>query len=120
MHLPLTRFIDDLREREAAAVARLTAAAAGQSLCVVSRRGDAASPLKYHEGAVAALAQVRRSVRSIAPEGSDEDQHRLAVARIHDTWLAQSQSPARTSPGWESYLNGGLDALEQLSSALVR
>lgn len=53
---------DLVRRLEADAIGRLTAAAGNDSLCTLSRSGEPRPAAKYHEGAAAALAQVRRAV----------------------------------------------------------
>ena len=100
--------------REGLALAGLGAVVGGQSLCELSRDATPLPTAKYHEGTAAALAEARRALCSVAerPRSADRDRSVLHSIRAH--WLAQSSSPGRTGPHWDSYLAGGLDALDQL------
>lgn len=84
----------------ATAIAALTAAAAGDSLCTIDRERLPAA--KYHEGAVAALGDALRALRAgrTLPD----------VAR----WGAQWEPRADSNPAWRAYLRGGRDALARL------
>lgn len=113
---PTTRelFIESIRTRERAALADLGAAAAGRSLCSLSRAGGSVPTVKYHEGTVAALADARRAVQAAAdgPDGARAAQNCLLDVR--GCWRAQSETFGRTGPAWAAYLTGGLDALDRM------
>ena len=109
-------FLDALIARESDALHSLADSTGGQSLCAPARVRGSRSTVKYREGAVAALAEGRRAIRRSTREAdavgdSDDAAHRLVIAGIRDAWLAQSQAPGRTGPGWADYFEGGLDAL---------
>lgn len=90
-----------ITEARAAALAALTAAAAGDSLCTINRER---LPLaKYHEGAVAALGEALRAAQAgrTPPDAS--------------TWGAQWQGRADVDTAWRAYLLGGRDALVGLA-----
>ena len=90
--------VERIEAARGAALDALTRATAGQTLCTLGRdRLDAA---KYHEGAVAALSDARRSLRRGAPPPTPED------------WGAGSaETRAQVSASWRAYLVGGRDAL---------
>ncbi len=90
-----------ITQARAAALVALTTAAAGDSLCTISRER---LPLaKYHEGAVAALGEALRAARAgrTPPDAS--------------TWGAQWQGRADVDTAWRAYLLGGRDALVGLA-----
>jgi len=103
-----------IRAREGLALAGLGEVAGGQSLCELSRGGTPLPGAKYHEGAAAALAEARRALCSVAERPGTADADRSVLQSIQAHWRAQSSSPGRAGPHWESYLAGGLDALDQL------
>ena len=106
--------IESFRARERAALKDLDAVAGGRSLCSISRQGAPVPDAKYHEGAVAALAEARRAFEALA-DGPDGGQSaRAALLDVRARWLAQSRTRGRTGPDWTGYLAGGLDALEQM------
>ncbi len=113
------QLVELVRVRESAALAALEAAAGNASLCALSRGRTPVPAVKYHEGAAAALAEVRRAVHAL-PAGPDvEPAMRSALAQVHERWSRQASSPGRTGPNWAGYLTGGLDALDQLVDQLV-
>ena len=90
-----------IAEARAAALTALTTAAAGDSLCTLSRERLPAA--KYHEGAVAALGDALRAARAdIAPPEPA-------------AWGAQWDHLAERDAGWRAYLAGGRDALARLA-----
>lgn len=113
---------DDLvllvRQREQDALRRLTAATGTTSLCEDGRSGTSRPGAKYHEGAVSALAEVRRALtatrRSGAPQDGDADV--ALVHRVRDQWRAESART--TAPVWRTYRTGGVDALDALVEAV--
>lgn len=91
-----------ITEKRAAALASLTAAAAGDSLCTIDRERLPAA--KFHEGAVAALGDALRAARA--------GRH-----MPHPTaWGSQWDARAASDPAWRAYLLGGRDALAGLST----
>ncbi|WNB84728.1 hypothetical protein [Cellulomonas sp. ATA003] len=88
---------------------RLTATAGDQSLCTLSRDGSACSTAKYHEGAIAALAQARRALTAAEPGADPADPIRAVRAR----WVGQAGA-GTTGAAWRAYLEGGRDGLDIL------
>ncbi|NMR20236.1 hypothetical protein [Cellulomonas fimi] len=88
---------------------RLTATAENQSLCTLSRDGSACSTAKYHEGAIAALAQARRALTAAEPGADPDDPIRAVRAR----WVGQAGA-GTTGAAWRAYLEGGRDGLDIL------
>jgi hypothetical protein len=111
---PRSLFVDAIRARERAALAELGAAVGGRSLCSLSREGTSVPSAKYHEGAGAALADVRRAVQATADGPDGVRSARAAVIEARARWRAQSETAGRTGPDWAGYLAGGLDALDQM------
>ncbi len=113
MHLPVSAapapsrdMAEHLRRLEHEETIRLTAVAGRDSLCTLSRAGEPRPAAKYHEGAAAALAQARRAVDRLA-SGSDTS---AAVQAVRDRFRALGE--ARTTPAWQAYVDGALDALD--------
>ena len=106
--------IETVRASEYEALADLVAVADGRSLCSLSREGATVPAAKYHEGAAAALAEVRRAIEGLddGPDGAQSA--RDALLDVRARWRAQSRTRGRTGPDWTGYLTGGLDALEQM------
>ena len=111
MHLSL---IESVRARELAALANLGAATGNRSLCALARSGASVPSAKYHEGAAAALAEVRRAVRAIGDDSHAARQARAAMLAIGARWQARLDTMGGAGPDWAGYLTGGLDALDQL------
>ncbi|WP_413452727.1 hypothetical protein AA0Y32_09265 [Georgenia phoenicis] len=103
--MPLTQAVDERRDE---ALARLATATGDASLCAVSRDGTARPAVKYHEGAVAALGDLRRR---LSQEPADAA---LVHARAH--WRAL-EDRAAAAPSWEAYLAGAVDALDDVAHA---
>lgn len=91
------------------AMTRLTATSGDQSLCTLSRDGSACSTAKYHEGAIAALAQARRALTAAEPGADPADPIRAVRAR----WVGQAGA-GTTGAAWRAYLEGGRDGLDVL------
>ncbi|PRY51395.1 hypothetical protein BCF74_13610 [Knoellia remsis] len=91
------------------AMTRLTETAGNQSLCTLSRDGSACSVAKYHEGAIAALAQARRALTAAEPGADPADRIRVVSAR----WVGQAGA-GTTGAAWRAYLEGGRDGLDVL------
>jgi hypothetical protein len=90
----------------ATAEAALLAVAGDRSLCDLSRAG-AAGGVKECEGAVAALLEVRRALRT-APEPA------AAVVTVLAAWRAELE--AARGEAWVAYRRGGVVALEDLAA----
>ena len=103
----MTLLDDHLARSEAA----LVEAAGDRALCAVARSGVAVPAVKYHEGARAALADVRR-------RGSGEPLA-TAVTAVRAAWQAQHERGVPAGREWEAYRTGGLDALEALAAELA-
>lgn len=89
----------------------LAAVAGNVSLCHLSRSGGPVSGVKYHEGRVAALRELRRACR----RGDDS-----ALPKVLSTWRAEQERFA-ARPGtddWKAYRTGGVDALLGVSETL--
>ena len=99
---------DAVLRREREALGCLTAAAGDRSLCAHSRDGLPWPAAKYHEGAVAALAEARRA---LGQASGDPD---AAVRAIRDSWAARRGSELASAASWSAYLDGGVDALDGL------
>lgn len=113
---PTTRelLVESIRARESAALGDLGAAAGGRSLCSLSRAGASVPTVKYHEGAVAALADARRAVQAGADGPHAVRTDRADLLEVRAQWRAQSETVGRAGPAWAGYLAGGLDALDQM------
>jgi len=81
-------------------------AAGDVSMCAIARSGRPMPALKYHEGRVAMLGEVRRALES----GGIDDER---IREIGDRWQRHERLAA-SSPDWEAYLQGGIDALGEL------
>jgi len=93
------------------ALADLSAVSGDASLCYVSRSGGPVSGVKYHEGRVSALRELRRGCR----RGEQE-----ALERTLREWRAEQEryvDRPGTDP-WKAYRTGGVDALLTVSEAV--
>ena len=95
----------DLADHRARAERHLVEAVGG-SLCAIGKSGRSFPAAKYHEGAVAALAEAMRT-----------------DATVHDleALVARWRRPAGVtadSPDWIAYREGGVDALEAVLAEL--
>ncbi len=100
----------DLLERRLATVEQeLTAAAAGASLCAISRSAGSVPEAKYLEGRMAAIREIRRAARTGRPIDEILDE------RV-DHWRAELALVDTRSMGsdWRAYRAGGVDELESL------
>lgn len=96
--------------RRGEALGRLATATGDASLCAISRSGRPAPAAKYHEGAVAALTDVRRR---LAEPGGPAD---AAVDHVRARWAARRGDATASSSSWQAYLDGALDALDDLTN----
>ena len=93
------------------AVSDLAAVSGDASLCYLSRSGGPVSGVKYHEGRVSALRELRRGCR----RGEQE-----SLERTLREWRAEQERYA-DRPGtdpWKAYRTGGVDALLTVSEAV--
>lgn len=114
-----TAVIESCRAGERVALERLGAAAGGRSLCSLSRAGASVPTAKYHEGAAAALAEARRAVASLPDDVGDAAAVRAALLGVGARWHGEPGTADRSGPDWAGYLAGGIDALDQMTRALV-
>lgn len=84
------------------ALKALASAAAGDSLCTLTR--DRLPAAKYHEGATAALGDALRAVRRGDPPPNAE------------SWADWADPLAARDANWRAYLTGGRDALAGASA----
>jgi hypothetical protein len=107
------QFLELVRAREQAALALLADATGDTSLCALSRAGTPHPAAKYHEGAVSALADVRRTVTR-QPATSPAD----AVALARTRWEGNATLAAR-GRDWAAYYAGGVEALGLLADSVA-
>jgi len=89
--------LERLEAARARALASLTTAAAGDSLCTLAR--ERLPTAKYFEGAVAALGDaVRAARRDQSPPDAD-------------TWASWTMPLAERDANWRAYVVGGREAL---------
>jgi hypothetical protein len=93
-----------IAHRRAEAEQRLVeAVGAGGSLCAIGRGGGSFPAVKYHEGAVAALAEAARTV-------GDLD----SLSRLLQRWRESGSGATADAPDWIAYRTGGVEALESV------
>ncbi|MHB1065486.1 MAG: hypothetical protein ACYC1Z_13530 [Georgenia sp.] len=92
------------------ALETLGGAAGDRSLCDLSRDGSVPA-VKYHEGAVAALTEVRRGAH--VGVGGPEPDLRASVLTTRRSWATRTSTGIGTA-GWLDYRAGGLAALDRL------
>lgn len=92
----------------------LTAALGDESLCAVSRTAGAVPAAKHAEGRLAALMELRRSLRG---GGGVE----ASLAEQLDAWRRwlDDVTVREAGPDWQAYRAGGVDELEHLAARLV-
>jgi hypothetical protein len=102
-----------LADHLARAQTELTALAGSRALCAIARSGDSYPAAKYAEGAVSALAEVRRSARR---QDILDDPVRLAAltGAIATRWKERADRMIDAGRDWAAYLSGGSDALTAL------
>lgn len=109
VHVPLT-VPQAVEARRGEALARLSTATGDASLCTLSRNGKPRPAVKYHEGAVAALTDVRRRLEtSLEPADA-------AVRHVRQHWeTVRERAAVSSSSTWQAYLDGAVDALDDLA-----
>jgi hypothetical protein len=105
--------LDVVRSREEAATTALAGMTGDASLCAVSRSGTPHPAVKFHEGAAAALAQVRRLLAR-EPDGDPV----AAIASVRADWDERNAPLAQRHRDWAAYHAGGLEALDALAEEL--
>lgn len=70
--------------------------------------------VKYCEGAVTALAEVRRAVEGVVDGPGGTSAAHALLLDVHARWREQVQTMVLRGPDWVGYLSGGLHALEQM------
>jgi len=93
------------------ALARLTELADGRSMCVIGRSGQSFPAAKYHEGAVAALSDLRRALAS----GGDPS---TILATVRERWTERSRA-STLSEDWAAYHAGARDTLAGIPGSLT-
>lgn len=84
----------------------MEAVGAEGSLCTIARSGKPVPSVKYHEGAVAALAEADRLAG-----GAHELRH------LRDRWQ-RAVGVTAEAPDWVAYRAGGVDAIEAVLEEL--
>lgn len=102
-------FLELVWARERAALAALAHATGDTSPCALSRARTPHPAAKFHEGAVSALADVRRTVTQ-QPGTSPADAVAVARARWED-----NANLAERGRDWAAYYAGGVEALDLLA-----
>ena len=92
----------------------LTALAGNQALCAIARTGQSFPAAKFHEGAVSALAQVRRARRRADPASVA-----VLAATVAAGWREQAGRMIGAGPDWQAHLAGGAEAVEALLAELT-
>ena len=106
-----TALLDDLLS---AATRALDASGGGRAMCSFTKAGVAVPGMKYAEGRWASLRVVRR-----ATPGTGSVAH--AVAEARQAWLSAYERALAggAGPDWIAYRSVGVDALDELASALT-
>jgi hypothetical protein len=91
----------------------LVAASGGVSLCTISRSAGSVPGVKYLEGRMAALREIRRAARSNGAIGP-------VLAERTAVWRSELARAVDSSMGvdWRAYRAGGVDELESLGAVL--
>lgn len=102
-----------LDRRLEAIESELVVASGGASLCAISRSAGSVPGVKYLEGRMAAITEVRRAVRASRPFAE-------VLAERTSVWRAELRRTAESSMGvdWRAYRAGGVDELESLETML--
>ncbi|MEZ5114947.1 MAG: hypothetical protein R2737_01655 [Candidatus Nanopelagicales bacterium] len=94
----------------ARARADLQASAGGAAVCTFTRAGIPVPSVKLHEGAWAALSEVRRQGRR------GRDPLEQVAQDVRSRWAADLELRRQrdAGPDWVAYLLGGVEALDRL------
>jgi hypothetical protein len=102
--------LTDVEQRRSAALQRLAAVAGDTAVCAVTKSGQAFPAAKFHEGAVAALGEVRRSLRLSGGEAGP------VVGAVLEEWLDRESVAADRGADWRAYTAGGVEELRLLQA----
>jgi hypothetical protein len=99
--------------RLAAVETELAAAAGSSSLCALSRSGEQVDGVKHLEGRMAALMELRRTLRRGGVI-------KVVVAELLSSWRAALDDVRRRDqgPSWVAYRAGGVDELLSVAEEL--
>jgi hypothetical protein len=104
--------LDSLQARITDVGEHLAQISGDASLCTMSRSGEPAPAVKYHEGQWAALREVAKRVKAggeLATEAvAARERWSLDLARLVERGAGRD---------WVSYRTGGVDALDELLTA---
>ena len=105
-------FLELVRTREQVALAALAHTTGDTSLCALARAGTPHPAATLHEGAVSALADVRRSITR-QPDTRPSNAVAAAGARWED-----NAALAERGRDWAAYYAGGVEALDLLAGTV--
>ncbi|MBW7885822.1 MAG: hypothetical protein H3C34_24960 [Caldilineaceae bacterium] len=112
----LLRWLDDRLQR---VEREFTIHAGGKTTCQLHKSAETTDRLKYDEGQLVALHNIRRALQQIEAWHPDTAQTLVEDERARwDRMLNTYRAAARPAPAWLAYSQGGLDALEALLSVL--
>ncbi|MEJ2577533.1 MAG: hypothetical protein P8Z68_00370 [Kineosporiaceae bacterium] len=106
-----------LRDHLSRAEASLTDLAGNRSMCSIARSGESVPAVKYAEGALSALSELRRNARR-AGVLDDPDGFATLTEALRRAWKERAASMAGSGRDWTAYLSGGDDALTVLADDL--
>jgi hypothetical protein len=95
----------------------LTTVTGGKAVCTIGWTAQARPAVKYREGAVSALAELRRHLRRDGIPDTITDLIQ-ALDRLQARWRTRTADMAAAGAEWEAYFRGGLDALDALACEL--
>ncbi|RNE48821.1 hypothetical protein [Corynebacterium alimapuense] len=101
-----TKLVDHLTRERHRAVAAMTELSGETSACLMGREGRSFPAFKYHEGAVAGLGSLLRTLRREAAGDP---------AALIDAECAHWEHTSGHGPDWAAYTAGGQDALNDLA-----
>jgi hypothetical protein len=104
--------LDSLQARIADVGEHLAQISGDASLCTMSRSGEPAPAVKYHEGRWAALREVAKRVTA----GGELTTETVAA---RERWSADLERLTDRGAGrdWIAYRTGGVDALDELATS---
>ena len=106
-------FLSELDERRSAALGRMAAVTGNSGVCAVTKSGRAFPAAKFHEGAVAALGEVRRRFRGSGGEPG------AVLGEVLGDWLERQSVASDRGPDWQAYTAGGVEELHLLEVDLT-
>jgi len=102
--------LTDVDQRRSAALQRLAAVTGDAGVCAVTKSGQAFPAAKFHEGAVAALGEVRRSLHRAGGQPTS------IVGAVLGEWLDRQSVAAERGVDWRAYTSGGVEELRLLQA----